>query len=505
MIKKLPEITLLPRTLLALALLLPGLGAQAQGPDGETATQLPAAPQSDPLPTDPADTVARVGNQPITMSLLNTMLNSSAVVGLSIPALGTPERDRVRVQLLDKAISANLLYLDALDQGVDRDPGYQQDVRRFEDAILGMLYRKQHLIGEVAVSDAEIREFFDNRIAPGTEFTDEVKTAIEASIRKERVQGRTSTMRVRLREGIEVSIEEDRLKPEEDEGRRDSQVVASIGGAPVLWGEVKGVLGTPVNAGSLENRTRALNRMIDHRILAQKGRAAGLEQDPVYRKRLAEFKKNRLINLHRSQLSREMQPSEEELAQFFEDNKDRIAVNEMRKVQMVVLESMEEAEEVKQKIDSGEITIYQAAVEYSIDQNAKQTLGEIGWVSQGTGFPELDAVTFSLGPDELGGPVQSPAGWHLVKVLDVRAARYQSLEDEGAKQLTRRMLVHGKLDEYVIELRQSKYPVVVYEDRINGLFAAEAEWIAAKLEKAEQTTEDEEKLKKQIESLMKTE
>ena len=69
------------------------------------------------------DIVARVGDQPITFNQLSTMLNSSAIVGLSIPALGTPERDQVRLTLLDKVISANLLYLDAVKQGLDKDPG----------------------------------------------------------------------------------------------------------------------------------------------------------------------------------------------------------------------------------------------------------------------------------------------------------------------------------------------------------------------------------------------
>ena len=62
------------------------------------------------------DVIARVGDQKITFHDLNTLLNSSAVVGLSIPALGTPERDTVRIALLDKFVDANLIYLDALKQ-----------------------------------------------------------------------------------------------------------------------------------------------------------------------------------------------------------------------------------------------------------------------------------------------------------------------------------------------------------------------------------------------------
>ena len=55
------------------------------------------------------DIIARVGDEEINFSMINTMLNSSAMVGVSIPALGTPERNKVIITLLDKVISANLL------------------------------------------------------------------------------------------------------------------------------------------------------------------------------------------------------------------------------------------------------------------------------------------------------------------------------------------------------------------------------------------------------------
>ena len=112
------------------------------------------------------DVIARVGDQPITYSELNTLLNSSAIVGLSVPALGTPERNRVRITLLDKAVSANLLYLDALKQGVDKDPVYVRDMERFTDGVLGGLYRQKQLVGDIEVSEAEVQEFFENSVCP---------------------------------------------------------------------------------------------------------------------------------------------------------------------------------------------------------------------------------------------------------------------------------------------------------------------------------------------------
>ena len=75
------------------------LGAYAYSEEPNTTTGESAAAIDEPL----NDVIARVGDQPITYSELNTLLNSSAIVGLSVPALGTPERNRVRITLLDKA------------------------------------------------------------------------------------------------------------------------------------------------------------------------------------------------------------------------------------------------------------------------------------------------------------------------------------------------------------------------------------------------------------------
>jgi len=215
-------------------------------------------------------------------------------------------------------------------------------------------------------------------------------------------------------------------------------------------------------------------------LMARKGREAGLDQDPTYQKRLAEFRKTRLLNQHRKNLVRAMEPSDEELRAYYQDNQDHIAVEERRRVQMVVLPTKEQAEEVKAKIEAGEITIYEAALEYSIDPNAKRTLGDFGWVTKGSGFPELDQLTFALVPDQLGGPVESPAGWHLVRVIDLREGSYTEFEDEDTRKAARRMFIKQKMNDYVVGLRQHDFPVVVYEDNLHRLFREEAQWTAAK-------------------------
>jgi peptidyl-prolyl cis-trans isomerase C len=501
-------IQMLRHSLLTFLLLnLVVLGAYAYSEEPNTTAGESAAAIEEPL----NDVIAKVGDQAITYGELNTLLNSSAIVGLSIPALGTPERNRVRITLLDKAVSANLLYLDALKHGMDKDPVYVGDMQHFSDGILGGLYRQKYLIGEIEVTDAEVQEFFENSIMPGTAMTDDLKLGIEAAIRKQRFKARTATMQVRLREGVEVVIDEENVAPAGDTERDNAVVVARIDDEAVRWEDVKGLLqGESKRAMQAEfhldedtERANALNRYIDNRIMANKGRAAGLEQDPVYQRRFKEHSKNRMTNLYRVRLIREMDPSEEELWEYFEDNRDAITVREARQVHMVVLKTQAEAEAVKTRIGAGEITMYEAARDHSIDPNAKQTLGEMGWVVKGTGFPELDELTFSLLPETLGGPVESPAGWHLVTVLDLRDAEFEDIVNEATRKTTRRRYLQEQMNDYVVNLRKNEFPVVVYEDNLDRLFKAEAEWIAALEEKAAQSPEETQKRMEEAQKFMK--
>ena len=165
-------------------------------------------------------------------------------------------------------------------------------------------------------------------------------------------------------------------------------------------------------------------------------------------------------------------------------------MKEVRKVRMVVLKTEPEAQEVKNKIETGEITIFQAVADFSIAPNAARTLGDIGWVRKGSGFPELDRVTFSLGPDEIGGPVESPAGWHLVQILDMRDAAYNDIEDEATRQAARRRYIDEKLDAYVIGLRNKEFPVEVYDNVFFDLAQQEVDWYKEVSEKTQKSPQE---------------
>ena len=414
------------------------------------------------VPSGSQEVIAEVGDQTITLHDVDVLIDSSGVIGVPIPAKGSGERNRLRMVILDRMISANLLYLDALAQGLDKNPAYLDDVRRYGEAILASLGREK-VIGEIDISDEAVLDYYKRHIDQKVPLTGDLGTAIRARLRKQEFLQRRSRMRETLRRDVKVEVVAGSLKKE----LKNETIVARIDGEPLTFGEVRrSVLTLPQ-----EKRREALEKAIDYRLLIDYARRNGLEQDARYLARTEEYRKTRLINLHRDRLAAAWTPSEQEIMDYYAANRDRIMIRPRRKVQMVVVQTREEAESLKSRIEAGELTMYQAAQQYSIDPNAKHNLGEIGWVSQGSGYIALDRLTFGLIPGVIGGPVATPAGWHLVKVLEVKPEQFASLEDPATRRKVKRLIEHERQGRYVTKLRKEKFTVVVHTERLKRLMS----------------------------------
>ena len=457
------------------------------------------------------DVIAKVGDQTITFSEINTALNSSAIVGISIPAVGTPERDSARIILLDRFVSANLTYLDALKQGADKDPRYQKAITRFSNATLAGLYRKNEQAGEIPVTDEEIQAYYKKNVAKDTELTEDVRLQIESTLRRQKFHERLATANKSLRDGVKVVVHPENLAIEDDQTRVDNTPLAEVGPETITWGEIsdriisagKGATMQDPSASEDQARRDALERVIDLRIMVQKAKAAGLEADPLYQKRMQELQKTLLTNMYREQLLKTMEPSDKELRAYYEANRERFVVPETRKLQIVVVKTKEEADDLKGKIEAGEMTMYQAAQDHSIAPSARKNLGEVGWVNKGEVAPALNEVVFALKPNEVGGPVEAPAGWELVKVLEMKEAKFTDFNDDATRKLTRRKYLEHKLDEYTTELRKNQFPVVVYQDRLVQLEQQEADMVKSLQEKAKQPGSVTEKRIEEYQKLLK--
>jgi hypothetical protein len=117
--------------------------------------------------------------------------------------------------------------------------------------------------------------------------------------------------------------------------------------------------------------------------------------------------------------------------------------------------------------------------------------------------PALDQVIFTLESGKICGPVETPAGWHLVAVFEVNEARFTDFTDETTRKLTRRKYLHEKLDAYTADLRNNQFPVEVYQDRRVQREQQEADMVKSLAEKAQQPGSVMQRRIEQMQKLMK--
>jgi hypothetical protein len=99
-------------------------------------------------------------------------------------------------------------------------------------------------------------------------------------------------------------------------------------------------------------------------------------------------------------------------------------------------------------------------------------------------------VTFMLESGEIGGPVESPAGWHIVRVLDKRDAQHKNIADAQTRKKARRLYLDEQLDQYVIKLRKESFPVEIDDTMMSKLSQQEVDWYQEMLEKAQKSPEE---------------
>ena len=152
--------------------------------------------------------------------------------------------------------------------------------------------------------------------------------------------------------------------------------------------------------------------------------------------------------------------TEEEMKEYFEENRETFAVEEQVKASHILTETEETAAEVKGKLDAGE-DFAELAKEYSIDESNKNLGGDLGYVKRGEMVSEFENAVFSMETGSISQPVKTQFGYHIIKVDDKKEA--QEADYEKSKKQIEEILFdekvqaefstwyQGKLDEYEIK------------------------------------------------------
>lgn len=156
--------------------------------------------------------------------------------------------------------------------------------------------------------------------------------------------------------------------------------------------------------------------------------------------------------------------SEDEMKEYYDTLKPQIRASH------ILLETKEEAEEILKKLNNG-ADFAELATEYSQDPGSKDNGGDLNFFGPGQMYQEFEDGAYALEVGEISEPIESPAGWHIIKLTDI-----EELEPfEEKKEEIRQILLLEKVDiqraDEIIAKYINESNVKILDKQFENLFA----------------------------------
>ena len=131
---------------------------------------------------------------------------------------------------------------------------------------------------------------------------------------------------------------------------------------------------------------------------------------------------------------------------------DMLKNNPEVKVSHILVSSKEEAEKVLADLKAGQ-SFDDLAKKFSVDKSTSERGGEIGYISKGQTFPDIEKAVYSMKVNEVSEPIQTQAGWHILKVLEIKKREIPTF-DESKPQL-QQQVGYKVVNDHMKELSKS--------------------------------------------------
>ncbi len=244
------------------------------------------------------------------------------------------------------------------------------------------------------------------------------------------------------------------------------QIVANVGPITVMESEIDEMLASLGQRGAAynnpEGRRIILEQLIGNKLLLLDARKNLFETEPEFKEELARLKVELLINYAGNKVLSSVKVTRDEVAAYYEENKDRLGGGESVNASHILVESEEKALEILAKIKEGSISFEEAAEAHSTCPSGQRG-GNLGDFTRGQMVPEFDAAVFAMNVGEITDvPVKTQFGYHLIKLNSKNEASVPTLE-EVEEQLTKMLLDDKRRRAYQSHINQLKilYPVEI--------------------------------------------
>ncbi|HJQ32626.1 MAG TPA: peptidylprolyl isomerase [Pyrinomonadaceae bacterium] len=169
-------------------------------------------------------------------------------------------------------------------------------------------------------------------------------------------------------------------------------------------------------------------------ILAQKGKAAGVENERATQLQVQFQQAVALSRIYSQELSKKLEPTDQEIEAYFAAHPD-----------LDPKAARQKAEDLLKRARSGE-DFEKLAKENSEEPGAKESGGDLGWFGRGRMVKPFEDAAFALKDNEISDVVESQFGYHIIQVLGHRTGKPEAVPGapDGGKDAQPEEQIHAR-------------------------------------------------------------
>ncbi|MBU4602644.1 peptidyl-prolyl cis-trans isomerase, partial [bacterium] len=176
------------------------------------------------------------------------------------------------------------------------------------------------------------------------------------------------------------------------------------------------------------DKSMVLDQVISEKLLIQEAKNMGLEEDNDVLEQIKKMTEQILVQvLIEREILDKVNVNDEEVSEYYEQNKGSFTEKEQIHLYNILLESEEEAQAILEQLKAGG-DFSEIAKEKSTGPSAAQG-GDLGFLTKGTVIPEIEEVVFALEVEELSEVVKTDFGFHILKITEKKPETVKALEE----------------------------------------------------------------------------
>jgi peptidyl-prolyl cis-trans isomerase C len=237
----------------------------------------------------------------------------------------------------------------------------------------------------------------------------------------------------------------------------DFEFVASVNGAPITQGLLNLTIRALVGQGqtdSPELRQAVKNDLINKELVAQEATRLGLANSIDFPDQIAQLRQNLLLQAFLEDHFKKNPITDAQLREEYDRQRKLMGDTSnafQYRVSQIVVSTETDAVDLIRRLQKGEL-FGRLAQEFSLDTASKAQGGSLGWMMTGQVIPAVANVLPTMAKGAITPkPIQTPAGWVILKLDDKRAFKIPTFEE--SKPQLQQALVQQYLGQTIQSLR----------------------------------------------------